>query len=341
MRFRRLPVEVVPHTMSGSLAVQQLTTGSVLHSWHADPVGIVLVALAAVLYGAGVRRVRRLGHPWPPVRTGVFVLLGLGSLLLATVGWVGVYSRSLFWMYTVQFLALLLLAPVLMAFGRPLALARLAAPDRLGWVDKLANPLVGPALVPVLTLVVFFTPLLRWSLEDTVVGGLLRVVLVLAGLVFALPLAGEGRDAGSVAVAAAVFVGFLELLADAVPGILVRLHDGLLTTWFADLHRGWGPSPLIDQHRAGSILWVVAEALDLPFLALLVVQWIRSDEREAARIDAQLDAAEPARRSPHPADPGGAEEELDDGRVRPWWETDPSRLGSARSAELRRSRGRP
>jgi putative membrane protein len=323
--------------MSVLIATQQLTAGSALRSWHADPAGITVVVVAGALYGAGVRRVRRLGHDWPVARTLVFVLLGLGSLLLATVGWVGVYATSLFWMYTVQFLALLLLAPVLMAFGRPLALARLAQPDRLGWLDRLANPLVGPALVPVLTLFVFFTPLLRWSLEDAAVGGLLRVALVAVGLVFALPLAGEGRDSGSIAVAAAVFVGFLELLADAVPGILVRLHDQLLTTYFADLHRGWGLSPLIDQHRAGSILWVVAEALDLPFLALLVVQWIRSDEREAARIDSQLDAVE---RRPVAATAGVAEPELDDGRVRPWWETDASVLGSTRAAQLRREQER-
>ena len=50
------------------------------------------------------------------------LLLGLASVLVATAGGVGVYSHQLFWMYTVQALVLLVGAPLLIAFGRPLEL---------------------------------------------------------------------------------------------------------------------------------------------------------------------------------------------------------------------------
>jgi putative copper resistance protein D len=96
------------------------------------------------------------------------------------------------------------------------------------------------------------------------------------------------------------------------------------------------------------VLWVVAEIVDLPFLALLVLQWIRADEREARALDARLDAQ--AERVTGPTSSGSAsagsvgtgagrpEESL---RERPWWEVDPGVLGSERAARLRGSEGRP
>jgi putative membrane protein len=46
------------------------------------------------------------------------------------------------------------------------------------------------------------------------------------------------------------------------------------------------------QLLAGAILWFLAEANDLPILAMVFVRWIRVDEAEARRIDAMLDAQE-------------------------------------------------
>ena len=63
---------------------------------------------------------------------------------------------------------------------------------------------------------------------------------------------------------------------------------------------------------AGSDPWVVAELLDLPFLLIVATRWIKVDAREAARIDADLDARRPA--------VGGGGEPAQD---RPWWLDDP------------------
>jgi len=81
--------------------------------------------------------------------------------------------------------------------------------------------------------------------------------------------------------------------------------------------------------------------LDLPFLALLVVQWIRADEREARTVDGQLDAqldAQPP--TGWPGAVGSSEPASAPGRElqRPWWETDASVLGSERARNLQRPR---
>ena len=275
-----------------------------------------------------LRRIRAAGNHWPWSRTAVFAV-GVLALLVTTAGPVGVYARVLFWMFVVQVLLLLLIVPVLLAFGRPLTLlAEARRPGGPSWLRHLAHPLVGPALVPVCTGLVFFTGLLSASLQSPVVGAAVRLGLLLAGFVFALPLAGEGATPVSLAMAAALFIGFLELLADAVPGIAMRLRGDLLTDWYARLHRPWGPTPLDDQHLGGSILWVVAEVIDLPFLALLVVQWIRADVREAAAIDRQLDE-QAAAAAPTAAPQAAAELAV------PWWERDASVFG-ARSGQFRR-----
>ena len=55
---------------------------------------------------------------------------------------------------------------------------------------------------------------------------------------------------------------------------------------------------------------VVAEVVGLPLLAALFVSWVRTDDADARRMDAILDAREVT--------------SGEVGRDRPWWETEPS-----------------
>jgi putative membrane protein len=304
------------------VALAPLSVSTAFTAWQPDPTGLTVAVALAAGYLLLVRRATRLGHSWPLWRTLTFLIAGVGTLLMATAGSFGVYADQLFWVYAVQLLLLLLIVPVFLAFGRPLGLLRLQAagtpPREAGrWVTRLSHPLIGPALVPACTALVFFTGLLNASLRSTGVAAAVHVGLLLAGFIFALPLLGEGPPPASIAIAAAVFVGFLELLADALPGFAVRMSDSLLTPWFAHLHRSWGPTPINDQHLGGSILWGVAELVDLPFLAFMVVQWVRADARETVEVDRRLDAV--ARAQAPTGEPLDSEA--------PWWERDASVFG--------------
>ena len=316
-------------------ALAPLTALTAFTSWQADPAGLVVSIALAVGYLVLVRRASRLGHHWPLFRTVIFLVAGVGTLLVATAGSFGVYADDLFWVYTVQMLLLLLIAPVFLAFGRPLSLLRLQAagtPPREAskWITRLSHPLIGPALVPACTAAVFFTGLLNASLRSSAVAAAVHLGLLLAGFIFALPLLGEGAPPASIAIAAAVFVGFLELLADALPGFAVRMTGSLLTPWFANLHRSWGPSAINDQHFGGSILWGVAELVDLPFLAFMVVQWVRADARETVEVDRRLDAIA--------LEHAPTGEPLD--TQTPWWERDASVFGG-RADQFRRGSKKP
>jgi cytochrome c oxidase assembly factor CtaG len=247
-------------------------------------------------------------------------------LTWTTCGGLQVYGRSLFWVWTTQYLALLLLLPVLVLAGGPLHLARALSGGR-GPVDRVlasppvrfvGNPLVGPALVPVLSAVLFFGPVPGWAVGAAPVGWMLQLAVLLVGAVIALPLAGVDEGASSLAVGLALGIGSFELVLDAIPGIVLRLHRSLSTSFWAHAAPLPGAlTPLADQQRAGAILWGVAELLDLPFIVVLFLRWVRADARDAAEIDAVLEA-ERAARGPQPEHPDA---EVSDA---PWWLSDPA-----------------
>jgi cytochrome c oxidase assembly factor CtaG len=249
----------------------------------------------------------------------VLFVVGLLALLWTTCGFAGAYLDSLFWVWTAQQLALLLVIPYLLMAGRPLLLAGPVGGRILGsrFIKTIGNPLIGPALVPLLSVALFFGPLPGWAIDVRAFGWIEQLVLVAIGALIVLPLVDTDRTRTSLAVGMSLAIGSFELIVDAIPGIALRLHRTVTTTYFD--HRAshsWTPAPVHDQQTAGSVLWCVAELLDLPFLILVFLLWLRADARDAADIDAVLEAERVARGTPptsHEAD-----------RDEPWWLSDPS-----------------
>ena len=318
-----------------------LTASSALTSWTFDPVAVGVLLVAAGWYARGVVLLRGDGGQWP-VRRMVSFGFGLLTIAAVTLWWVGAYAHTLFWVYTVQIMMLLVVSPALLMFGKPVTLARslqreggrqpvLARIADAKAMNVLSNPAFGALLLPLVSMLVFFTAIFPASLAHYVVYELLHLVLLLAGLVMSIPLADEGPQSSSMSLAAGILFGFLELLADAIPGIAIRLRSSLLAPeHYLAVHRTWGPSRLHDQQLGGSIVWFLAETIDLPVLALLVFRWIRTDEREAIVIDRQLDRREQELAS--------ADAEVD--LQRPWWESDAAVFGDRRAAAFRRSASR-
>lgn len=289
--------------------------------WAWQPLALAAAALLSGWYAWRVRAVRRAGQPWPGGRIALFVF-GVALMLWTTCGFAGAYVDSLFWVWTAQQLTLLLVVPYLILAGGPLELAGPGARRLLERriVRFFANPLIGPALVPLLSVVLFFGPLPGWAIATPALGWIEQLVLVGIGAVIVLPLAGVTTPRSSLAVGLALAIGSFELVLDAVPGIALRLHRSLSTSYFD--HRtthSWSPVALHDQQTAGAVLWCVSELIDLPFLVLVFRQWIKADARDAAEVDAVLDAERIARGEGEP-EVEGEKGPLD----APWWLSDPS-----------------
>ncbi|WP_375493542.1 cytochrome c oxidase assembly protein [uncultured Jatrophihabitans sp.] len=314
-------------------ALDRSGPAAVLTSWTPQPVAIVVVVLLAVAYLRGVRRV----GSWPAGRTATFVF-GLVLLVWTTCGYPQVYASSLYWVWTSQTLLIWLGVPIVVLAGHPVQLAR-AGTAAGGVVDRflasrfariVGNPLVGPALVPLLSGVLFFGPVPAWSITHAPVGWLLQLLLLVVGSLMVLPLVGLDERASSLAVGLSLAIGSFELVLDALPGVILRLNSGLVTSWFT--HRAvhdWSPRPLHDQQVAGAILWCVAEIIDLPFMYLVYRRWLRADARDAAQVDAVLEAERAARRGTHGVSDAADDAGSDDGeptvdRDVPWWLSDPA-----------------
>jgi putative copper resistance protein D len=305
----------------------------ILGAWKLDPVLLVVVLVAGTGYAAGMRSTRRRGISWPAARPVAF-FAGLVVTVVAAMSALGSYAHVLFSVYMVQILLLLTIAPLLLAIGRPIGLAVQTLPEPAGQrlveamrsrpVRIITSPVISPLLFVLILFAVFFTPWYQASLQHYVHYELLHLVLLIIGFAAQIPLWETGENGHGFPYPLLLLFTFIELLADAVPGIVLRLDTHVIApAYYLALHRSWGPSPLSDQQLGADILWCVAEAIDLPFLILFLAGWIRADATEADRIDHALERPSQLRSaSPDHTDHTPVEQP-----DRPWWESDASVFG--------------
>ncbi|MFC8516246.1 cytochrome c oxidase assembly protein [Streptomyces sp. NPDC057257] len=309
----------------------EFTVERLFSSWQPDVPALLLVALLGALYGWGVRRLRRRGEHWPVPRTAAFALLGLGSIVVATMSALAVYDHVLFWPAAVQNILLDLIAPLGLALGDPLRLAARALPERAaervqramtGRVVRLLTfPLVSTALVLTTELTIYFTPYFGTALRVGWLHELMYLHLLLAGSLFVVPVLTREETLPrwcTHPVRAALV--FLDGIIDAVPGIVVMTHGTLIAgAWYLHHHPTWSTDVRHDQQLGGGAMIGIAELVALPFLLAILVQWARTERAETVVLDRRL-ATELV-----PAAPAeGAAESSD--LVRPWWETENSEV---------------
>jgi cytochrome c oxidase assembly factor CtaG len=307
-------------------------------SWTLDLPVLIVVLLAGAFYLAGVRRVGQSGDRWPAGPVAAFCG-GLGVLVLATMSFVGVYQNVLFWIRAVQTILLLLTAPLFLALGRPLSLAIAAAPRSGRRVQavvgsRLARLLTFPAVTALVLVIVpfvlYFTSWYSAGLHSRTVAELTYLALLAPGLVFFWTLLRVDPVPRAYPYLVALWVTAAEVVGDAILGLAVIADQHLIAgPYYLALARPWGPSLRSDQVIGGGALWLLGDLVGLPFLAAQLIQMIREDEGDAARIDAELDAADAALAATGPAGagvPAGGEADGADGQASRrglWWHDDP------------------
>ena len=301
-----------------------LTLARALTSWTLDLPVLVAVLAAAGLYLAGMRRVRRAGQPWPAGPAVAFLAGGAGALVIATMSFLGVYQGVLFSVRAVQNVLLLLVAPLFLAMGRPLSLLIAARPGpgaRAQAVvgSRAARVLTFPAITALVLVIVpfllYFTPWYEAGLRSDPVRELTYAALMVPGLIFFWTLLRVDPVPRAYPYLVALWVTGAEVVGDAVLGLAVIADQHLIAgSYYQALGRPWGPTLRADQVIGGGALWILGDLVGLPFLAAMLIQMIREDEREAAEVDAALDASavaaagEAGAQSPAPG--------------QPWWESD-------------------
>ncbi|WP_245923458.1 cytochrome c oxidase assembly protein [Paractinoplanes atraurantiacus] len=268
------------------------------------------VAAAGIgFYVAGVLRLHRAGHAWPLSRTASWIG---GMLLLAAITGLGVarYAYVLFSVHMVQHMVLSMVVPILLVGGAPVTLAlralrRPADPQVRGareWLMTVLHSRCARLLShPVVALAIYVT-----SLYGLYFGGLLGTLMryhlghlamlthfVLAGYLLFWVLIGIDPGRRRVHPALLTLVHFLAMVAHAFFGfVLLQATTVIGLDWYSAVHPSWASSLMADQRLGAGLAWAFGELPAAAIMLLLVRQWIRTDEREQARLDRAADRAE-------------------------------------------------
>jgi putative copper resistance protein D len=273
-----------------------------LDSWIA-----VLLVVAAGVYLYGVHRLRSRGDRWPLSRTLFFIVPGLGGIASVTVSGIEAYDTTLLSVHMVQHMVMSMVAPIFLALGAPMTLAlrtlrgaprrRLLAVIHSRVVKLFTFPLVAFGLFVVTPFALYFTSLYRLALEHAWVHELLHVHFIVVGCLFFWPLLGLDPLPGRWPYPGRALLMLLSVPFHTVLGLTVMQSTTLFGgDWYPSLHLGWA-DPFADQRLAGGILWAGGEFISVTMIAVLVVQWIKASEREARRVDRELDRQEARERA--------------------------------------------
>ncbi len=277
--------------------VTQVFTEASLNSWLA-----VLLVVAAAAYLYGVYRLRLRGDTWPARRTVAYLLGGLGMIAAVTLSGIGAYDTTLVSVHMVQHMVLSMIAPIFLALGAPVTLALRTLPARPRGVllrvlhNRVARvvtfPLVAFGLFVVNPFALYFTDLYRLTLENGYLHELVHAHFILTGCLFFWPLLGLDPLPNRWPYPARALLMVLSVPFHTVLGLTIMQSTTLLGgDWYPNLHLTWA-EPFADQNVAGGVLWAGGEVVSVTMLGVLVLQWIRQQDREARRIDRALDRAE-------------------------------------------------
>ncbi len=303
---------------------------SAFTSWEPLQLLTLGLILAAGLYVWGVVRLTKRGDRWPLHRSLLFLVGGIGTIAFVTIGGIGSYDDTLLSVHMVQHMVLGMLAPVFLALGAPVTLALRTLPHRpRRWLiallhskiaKVLAFPLVSFGFYVATPFALYFSDLYRLQLEHEWFHNLTHVHFILVGCLFFWPLVGLDPLPGRWPYPGRALLMVLSTPFHAVLGVTIMQSTSLLGgDFYPNLHLTW-TSPASDQRLAGGILWGGGEIITVVMLAALVAQWMRSADKEARRIDRQLDREEALRARAsalaHGSEDATARQHKDEVRVR-------------------------
>lgn len=274
--------------------------------WHFDPLFAFGTGTAALLYLAGVRKLRARGDSWPVGRT-VSWLLGLTVTVLATMSGLAVYGKVLFSVHMGQHMVLAMTVPILLVLGAPATLALRALPtapkgERDGpremllkvlhsrYVKVVSHPAVAGLLFIGSAFAVYYTSLFETLMRSHLGHLVMLVHFLVAGLLFFWVVIGIDPGPRRPPHLGRLFVLILTMPFHSWFSIsLMSSSDLLGEGWWSLLDRPWVTDAMDDQYNAGAIAWATGDIPVLITTIILAVQWVRSDQREARRVDRQID----------------------------------------------------
>jgi putative membrane protein len=273
----------------------------VLLAWRLDPIVVVGIAVAAAAYVLAVRRVNA-AHPanrQPRYRSWLFVG-GLAAIGLALLSPIEAYEGALFSVHMVQHIILEFVAAPLLLAGAPITLAlRAASPSvRRRLLAVLQSRVVHLVSFPVVAWLVFagvnwgwhFSVFYDQALESAPLHYFQHATFLGAALLFWWPVLGIDPSPWRLPHPVRVLYLFLAMPQNSFLGVALLSASTALYSHYVTNVRSWGLTPLEDQQLGGMLMWVIGDLAFLAGMAVVVLAWMRHEERRTARMDARLAA---------------------------------------------------
>jgi cytochrome c oxidase assembly factor CtaG/putative copper export protein len=282
------------------------TLARVLFDWRFDLIFGTAAIVFAVVYLAGVRRLRRRGDTWPTGRI-IAWLCGCAALLFTTSSGIGRYMPAMFSMHMAAHMLLSMLVPVLLVLGGPVTLALRALPavgrgDPPGpreWllaalhsrVSKfLTNPIVATVLFVAGFYGLYFGGLFEAGAGSHAAHVAMNLHFLLTGYLFYWVVIGVDPTPRPIPPVAKLGVVFASLPLHAFFGVLLMGSQTVLAgSFYESLKLYWHTDLIGDQRLGGGIAWAAGEVPLVLVMIALLLQWTRSDRRTATRLDRAAD----------------------------------------------------
>jgi cytochrome c oxidase assembly factor CtaG len=260
--------------------------------WPADVALAVILAVGAV-YLWGVRRLHARGRRWPVRRAASFGA-GLIVMVVAVVSGVASYDTSVFTVHVIQHLLLMMVAPPLLAMGAPVTLALQASsrPTQTGLLRLLRSSPVAVISMPLVAAGLYYAAMYvdlgssfyRYSVVHPLVHDASHVVMFSLGYVYWWSILGFDRTSRQLPLP--VRVGGL------VVGMPFEVFLGIAL--LSSRSSIAAQHTLSDTHAGGGAFWVLSMLITGAGAGVLLLQWMRQEERRGVREDRRPpDAARP------------------------------------------------
>jgi putative copper resistance protein D len=283
--------------------VRPPSAGAVLASWRFDPAVVVATLATGLLYGWAVRRVWRVrGRAvFPRVRVACFVS-GLAVVYLAMESPVHWYAGLLLSVHMAQHMVLTMIGAPLLVLGGPVTLAleatsartrrRFLVPVLRGrFVRAVGSPAFGWSAFALVLWGAHIPTVYGLALRNQGVHSLEHAAFLASALLFWWPVVGLDPTPARLRHPARILYMFLAMPVMAVIGVALTTSDRLVYPHYALASSSIGVDPISDQHLAGALMWEGAMLVTVVTLAMILLDWMRRDEREAERLDAGRSAA--------------------------------------------------
>jgi putative membrane protein len=266
-------------------------------NWTFDPAVLLGLAVAGTTYVRAEGRVRReRGDRRVPRPRRWEFLAGLAIILVALMSPIDQGSATTLRVHMVQHLLLTMVAAPLLVLGAPVTLALLACSptDRRRLSAALRRPPLRTLSDPIVAWAVFFgvlwgshfTGVFDASLRSDGVHALEHAAYLAAAVLFWVPVVGRDPTPAGLSHPARILYLFFAMASMALLGLALISANHVLYPAYGVIE---GPAKAVaDQRIGGTLMWVGGMILIVPVLALVMMDWMRVDERTARRMDARL-----------------------------------------------------